>query len=225
MKRQISRSEKEFVITKIYPCPDDRFQNAGSVSQHYFLQDLYVAQKIFRHNPLKHVDIGSRIEGFVSYVAVFRQIEVFDLREFDFEIPNVIFRKADVTDANFSLINYTDSVSSLHAVEHFGLGRYGDHIDYNGHIKGLNNIYKLLKQNGKFYFSVPIGVQRIEFDAHRVFSISYLLNYFENKFKLDSFAYIDDENKLFMGVELNDENIQNNFGCNYGCGIFELTKL
>jgi SAM-dependent methyltransferase len=225
MKKQISLSDKEFVITNFYPCPDDRFQNAGSVSKHYFLQDLYVAQKIFRHNPQKHVDIGSRIEGFISNVASFREVEIFDIREFNFDILNVVFRKADIMDVNFPLSNYTDSISSLHAVEHFGLGRYGDPLDYNGHIKGLNNIYKLLKPNGKFYFSVPIGKQRIEFDAHRVFSISYLLKYFDKKYKLDSLAYIDDDDKLFSNVGLNSENIQNNFGCNYGCGIFELTKI
>ncbi len=33
---------------------------------------------------------------------------------------------------------------------------------------------RMLKKEGKFYFSVPIGEQRIEFNAHRVFSVKYL---------------------------------------------------
>ena len=33
-------------------------------------------------------------------------------------------------------IEPVDSVSCLHAIEHFGLGRYGDPIDVFGHIKG-----------------------------------------------------------------------------------------
>jgi hypothetical protein len=68
-----------------------------------------------------------------------------------------------------------DSLSSLHAIEHFGLGRYGDPIDINGHLKAITNLHLMLKPKGKFYFSVPIGKQRIEFNAHRVFSIKYLI--------------------------------------------------
>jgi hypothetical protein len=32
---------------------------------------------------------------------------------------------------------YCDSLSCLHALEHFGLGRYGDPIDPRGHEKGI----------------------------------------------------------------------------------------
>lgn len=67
------------------------------------------------------------------------------------------------------MVNYCDSISSLHAIEHFGLGRYGDPIDYFGYLKALQNIAKIVKTGGTFYFSVPIGPQRIEFNAHRVF--------------------------------------------------------
>ncbi len=33
------------------------------------------------------------------------------------------------------LIYYPDFISSLQAVEHFSLGKYGDNLDYYGHIK------------------------------------------------------------------------------------------
>ncbi len=161
----------------------------------------------------------------MAHVASFREIEVFDIRKLDNHIKNVKFVQADLMDENFSFSDYTDSVSCLHAIEHFGLGRYGDNIDINGHLKGLNNIYKLLKTNGKFFFSTPIGPQRIEFDAHRVFSLKYLLAIFEGKYLINSFSYIDDKNILYENVELNPQNIKNNFKCNYGCGILEMTKI
>jgi len=91
-------------------------------------------------------------------------------------------------------------------------------------LKGLKNIYKILQPDGKFYFSSIIGRQRIEYDAHRVFSIEYLLKYFSDKFKIESFSYVNDENQLFENAELSERNIEKNFGCFYGCGIFELTK-
>ena len=32
------------------------------------------------NNPLKHVDVGSRIDGFVAHLACMREVEVFDIR-------------------------------------------------------------------------------------------------------------------------------------------------
>ena len=60
---------------------NEKFADSGIASGHYFHQDLLVARKIFQHNPQKHVDIGSRTDGFVAHVATFREIEVFDIRE------------------------------------------------------------------------------------------------------------------------------------------------
>src|SRR5712692_9241557 len=63
---------------EIRPCLHDRGAEAGAVRGEYFWQDLYVAQKIFKASPRKHVDVGSRINGFVAHVASFREIEVID---------------------------------------------------------------------------------------------------------------------------------------------------
>jgi SAM-dependent methyltransferase len=224
IKKQIKKST-DFKIRRIYPCLTDRFETAGEISLQYAYQDLFIAGKIFHRNPRNHVDIGSRIDGLVTHVAAFREIEVFDIRRFAVPMHNIKFKQADLMNQNFNFVNYCDSVSSLHAIEHFGLGRYGDKIDADGHIKGINNITKMLEPKGKFYFSVPIGPQRIEFDAHRVFSVRYLINLFNKTFKIDSFSIINDDNIFYPEVMLEEDKIESNFNCNYGCGIFELTKL
>ena len=123
-----------------------------------------------------------------------------------------------------NLINYTDSISSLHAIEHFGLGRYGDPIDYYGHIKAIKNISEMLQKGGRFYFSVPIGSQRIEFNAHRVFSVQYLIDLLKENFLIEQFSYIDDKEDFYENIELTEELVETNFNCNFGCGIFELIK-
>ena len=97
-------------------------------------------------------------------------------------------------------------------------------LDYNGHLKGLKNIYEMLKKDGKFYFSVPIGPQRIEFNAHRVFSVKYLIELIQDKYRIDSFSYVNDKGDLLRDISLHSNKIENNYSCNYGCGIFELTK-
>jgi SAM-dependent methyltransferase len=225
IRRQAEKAGKDFPFAKLYPCLEEKDEESGIIAEHYFLQDLLVAQKIFQINrPSRHVDIGSRIDGFVGHVASFREVEVFDVRGQNLDIANIRFTRADLTAEDFSFVDYCDSLSCLHAMEHFGLGRYGDRLNYRGHLVGWDNMFRMLKQGGKFYFSVPIGEQRIEFNAHRVFSVAYLLRLMEGRYDIDSFSYINNENRLITHAVLDERSVGNNFGCHYGCGIFELTK-
>lgn len=218
-------NDSKFYFGRKYPVLGDRFSKSGTMSGYYFHQDLFVARKIFINNPIRHIDIGSKQDGFVAHVAVFRKIEIIDIREQTSKVKNIIFRKADLMQLPDDLINACDSISSLHAIEHFGLGRYGDPINYNGYFDAINNITKILQAGGKFYFSVPIGIQRIEFNAHRVFSLRYLLDLFKDSFILNSFSFVDDKGDFFENVELTQMKINRNYGCHFGCGIFELTKI
>lgn len=214
-----------FPLSSNFPCLLDRDEEGGCASGHYFHQDLLVAQQVFNAVPQKHVDIGSRIDGLVAHIASFREVEVMDIRPMTSNLTNINYIQADCMADDLPFENYCDSVSSLHAIEHFGLGRYGDPIDVNGHEKGLNNIYKLLRSGGTFYFSVPMGGQRVEFNAHRVFGLTYLLDFFKDKYYIKSFSYVDDKGDLHKDVTLTDEMVKTNCGCNYGCCIFTLQKI
>lgn len=150
-------------------CLHDWYEEGGSASSEYFLQDLHVARKIFDANPARHVDIGSRIDGFVAHVAVFREIEVFDIRPITPSVPGVIFSQADLMNPVDLKTAYCDSLSCLHALEHFGLGRYGDPLDAQGYVAGLRNMANVVVSGGVVYLSVPVGQERVEFNALRVF--------------------------------------------------------
>jgi SAM-dependent methyltransferase len=202
----------------------EKNDEGGTMSGHYFHQDLYIARLINMAKPKKHLDIGSRTDGFIAHVASYREIELIDIRTIKSKVKNIVFRQANLMELPSDLIDYCDSISSLHAIEHFGLGRYGDPIDYFGYLKAINNIAKILISGGKFYFSVPIGPQRIEFNAHRVFSVEYLISILSQNFIIKSFSYVDDKGDFFEDVELTKENIKSNFTCQCGCGIFTLIK-
>lgn len=221
--REHSSDGFQFIIN---PRFEDRFFQSGTAKWHYFHQDLLVARRIFHNNPEIHVDVGSRIDGFVAHLAAFREVEVFDIRPLSTSVPNVKFRRVDLMGlVEPTLINYSSSLSCLHALEHFGLGRYSDPINAEGHVVGLNNFHRILRRTGKFYLSVPIGPQRIEFNAHRVFAVKYLLQLIENKFALERLSYIDDSGDLHDDVSVDDRSIEQNYGCYYGCAILEMTKL
>ena len=224
LKKQL-KNNPDFKIEILYPVLRERFETNGDLRNHYFHEDLLVARRVFENKPLKHVDVGSRVDGFVAHVASFREIEVFDIRPQQAVVKNMRFVTADFMNVSLTLHDYTDSLSSLNVIEHFGLGRYGDQIDVNGHLKGLENMHKVLKKGGKFYFSTPIGPQRIEFNAHRVFSLEYLLKIFKPNYTVDFFSYVDDDGDLHENLEFSDEKIKSNFGCRFGFGIFEMTKL
>lgn len=225
LKKQEKDSKVIFPFGRLYPCYKDKKDTAGKIGGAYFWQDLFIAQQIFLNNPKRHIDIGSLIQGFIAHVSCFRQIEIFDIRPFNSNMPNVIFKQCDIMDRENLEAECTDSISSLHALEHFGLGRYGDPICYDGYLKGFDNITYMLQPNGKFYFSVPLGNQRIDFHAHRIFSLSYLLEMVSKDFTIDSFSYVNDEGLFFPKVAITSDLLENNCFCKMcGCAIFELIK-
>ena len=206
-----------------YPRLIDFYDQSGTARGHYFYQDLIVAQKIFERNPLNHVDVGSRIDGFVAHVASFRRIEVLDIRQLTSAIPNIAFRTCDLLNLPTELHEYAESVSCLHVLEHVGLGRYGDPIDLAGHSKGLTNLAKMLKPGGTLYLSMPFGIERIEYNAHRVFDLHTIVSLIKPVCKVVEFAFVDDAGDLHAPADLN-ATMRASTNYRFSLAVFELRK-
>ena len=196
--------------------------SAGIAKGHYFHQDLIVAQSIYKNNPKRHIDVASRIDGFVAHVASFRKLEILDVRPLpSSEHENIKFIQADFTKA--TNIGHTDSLSCLHALEHFGLGRYSDPIDINGHINGIKNMINMISKGGRLYVSVPVSTREgVHFNALRVFSVKSIpdLPIIKKNMALERFDFVDDNGELFV-----KENINKSFGdINFGCGIYTFLR-
>jgi hypothetical protein len=209
---------------ELRPCLYDWFEEGGSTRNEYFWQDLHVARKISQACPRKHVDIGSRIDGFVAHVASFREIEVFDIRPITTKINGIAFKQADLMNPPPSISGYCDSLSCLHALEHFGLGRYGDPIDPLGSVAGLKNMSALLEPGGFFYLSVPIGIERVEFNAHRVFDPLKLVHLAkETGLYLQEFVWFEHNEGLVHSTNP-DLDMRKLSALRYALGIFTFQK-
>lgn len=73
-----------------HPILLDRNVEAASLGE-YFWQDLLVAKEIIKLSPARHVDVGSRIDGFIAHLACVQKVDVFDIRPLKSEIENVEF--------------------------------------------------------------------------------------------------------------------------------------
>lgn len=192
------------------PCLQDFHDYSGQVNE-YTMQDLFVSQKIFKANPNKHVDIGSRIDGFSTSVAAYRSLEIFDIRPLDISDPNILFKKVDIFGENIPF-NYCDSLSCLHTIEHFGLGRYGDQIHSQPLEKGLKILAQILQLNGFLYLSTLAGEEKVEFNANWIFDYKKLLviaNTYNLKL-IESFYY-DSEAKIVKPIENSGKNLDKNY--------------
>jgi len=169
-----------FRILRVYsgpieflPITGDKFQNAGSWQHEYFWQDLIAASIVCSNSSTVHCDFGSRVDGFVSSISLHKHIYLADIRPLNTEIPNVTSFQCDISQDydqwDSALLNtHFKSISCLHALEHIGLGRYGDPILKDGWAIGLENLSHILDDDGQLLVSIPCGKPRLIFNANYI---------------------------------------------------------
>lgn len=205
-----------------YPQLYDRYDNSGNLPKHYFYQDLWAARKVYSFQVDQHFDIGSRVDGFISHCLVFTQVTMIDIRPLNHNVEKLNFIQTNATNMLEIKDNSINSLSTLHAVEHFGLGRYGDPIDDKGYLKAMNELKRVLSYGGNLLFSVPVGRQRLMFNAHRIFDPRYIIEVFlsgTNSLQLVEFSVIDDRD-----LYIENANPEKYVSSDYSCGLFHFRK-
>ncbi len=210
------RSSAERVeIGDWYPCLDDRTKTTP-FDAHYFYQSAWAAAKIAESRTAKHVDVGSQI-NLIAPLAGFVEVEFVDLRPLEATLP----RLRSVAGSILAL-PYRDgsvwSLSSLHVIEHVGLGRYSDPIDPEGTKKACAELCRVLAPGGSLYLSTPVGRERVEFNAHRVYNPGTIIRYCAG-LTLDDFSCVDDSGAYRQHV---DTAVCGNFS--YGAGLFHFKR-
>jgi hypothetical protein len=205
-------------LRDVHPCLTDRGESAGSASGHYFHQDLWAARKVHASGVAEHVDVGSRVDGFVAHVASFTDVVYVDLRPLEAAgHPHIKARVGTVLDLPFE-DRSVRSLSCLHVIEHIGLGRYGDPLDPAGSLKALAELQRVVAVGGDLYLGVPVGRERVCFNAHRVLSPQTVLRAL-GELALVEFSAVDDAGGLVRDASPADFE-----RADYSCGLFHFTR-
>lgn len=182
---------------------------------HYTHQDAWAAREIFRRNPNRHVDVGSRIT-FVIGLAAFVPVTFVDVRPLALDIPNVDSRRGDILSLPYD-DESVESISSLHVVEHVGLGRYGDPLDPQGTAKAIRELARVVAPGGVLYLSLPVGRPRVAFNAHRVLDPVWVVE--TAALTLGAFSGVDDGGRFRDEIDPRDLR-----DCSWGCGLFRFER-
>lgn len=62
-----------------------------------------------------------------------------------------------------------DAAFSISSFEHDGLGRYGDPLNPSGDLRAMGEMKKILKKDGILFLAVPIGLDKMVWNAHRIY--------------------------------------------------------
>jgi SAM-dependent methyltransferase len=181
---------------------------------HYTYQAAWATRLIAARKPAGHVDVSSAVP-FIAQLTGVVPVTMYEFRKPDIELPNLTLREATVVDLPMA-DRSVDSLSCMHVIEHVGLGRYGDPLDPEGMNKALRELSRVVAPGGVLYLSVPVGRERVAFNAHRVSDAEGVARKVEGcGLSLRAFAYVDDAGRFHDPARPEEAR-----GLDYGCGCF-----
>jgi SAM-dependent methyltransferase len=155
-----------FQILNLNPMFADGNQQFDVMYEH---QDAWAAEWLFRLRPDFFVDVGSRV-CFVGIVSRAIPCIAIDARPTPLRMDNLDYRVGEGQCLPFE-DGSVPALTCLHAVEHFGLGRYGDTVDNTGWVKGFAEFRRVLMPGGWLFVSTPVrGVPAVQFNAQYLFT-------------------------------------------------------
>lgn len=221
LSRQQAGKEPRFALssTDFYPCLTDRTKTTP-LDRHYIYHPAWAARIIAHTKPALHVDIASTVH-FSTILSAFVKTEFYDYRPAELELDNFDAKKADLSNLFFA-DDSINSLSCMHTVEHIGLGRYGDPIDYDGDLKAMRELARVLAPGGNLLFATPVGNQNeVHFNAHRIYTTTAISEVFESLgLSLVEFSYIPQHSGPMLKADVQSFTTIDR----YGCGCFWWTK-
>lgn len=82
-----------------------------------------------------------------------------------------------------------DLLLSISTLEHTGLGRYGDPLNPDGDIEWMQQAKSMLKRGGLLILALPVGKDRLFWNAHRQYGEKRLKKLFDGWDVIDTFGF------------------------------------
>ena len=183
---------------------------------HYFYMGAWATRRIIERKPKTHVDIGGHV-FFISTLTAVTPVVFVDYRPLRSNLSGFVGVAGDIRSLPFA-DDSLDSLSCLHVAEHIGLGRYGDPLDARGTHKAMRELGRVLAPGGNLLFALPIGRERLCFNAHRVHAPATITEGFSG-FDLVEFSGVHDD-----GTYVERASLQDFRGDEYGCGLYWFRK-
>ncbi len=126
-----------------------------------YLPDLSYIKVNNREKWLNVLDVGC-CDSLLIFELLKRNYNTYglDIRDYDAALPpDIKFFKDDITDSNLinKLYDYKFYyIIALSTIEHIGLNAYGSKHIEDGDRKAIQNIHKLLKDDGYFIMTIPL---------------------------------------------------------------------
>lgn len=202
-------------VLDLYPCLCD-WSLHTPFDAHYFYQGAWLARRVGRTQVARHVDIGSSVLT-LSVLSAQQATTFIDYRPLKATLPGLDSVAGDILNLPFA-DGTVESLSCLHVIEHIGLGRYGDPIDPQGSMKAARELQRIVSSGGRLFLSLPVGREKICFNAHRVHTPATVLAMF-SQLRLVEFSYVDDAGNYHEAKP-----IEAAARLEFGCGMFYFEK-
>jgi len=135
----------------------------------------------------------------------------------------LLFVEGDFLTQSWTADNF-DLIINCSAVEHVGLGRYGDPSEADGDLCAMQLMLRLLRLSGVMLLTVPIGSDSVVGNLHRVYGTKRLPKLLEGYFVEASEYWIKDgDNRWVLSGAGNALDRRPTSSC-YGLGCFVLRK-
>jgi SAM-dependent methyltransferase len=219
-RRGLKDTQSRFPIRwrDFYPRVGEKTESTA-FDRHYVYHPAWAARVLARTKPESHTDISSALQ-FSAILSAFVPVKFYDYRMAHLDLSNFSSSEGDLVHLPFP-DDSVMSLSSMHTVEHVGLGRYGDQIDPDGDLKAMNELKRVVAPGGSLLFVVPIGKPRIAFNAHRIYSYKQVREHFSD-LTLKEFALIPQH--VGDGGLVYNASPEQADKEDYGCGCFWFLK-
>ncbi len=202
-------------LRQTWPQLHDRTPSS-SVDAHYYYVNGWAIRRILSQKPNIHIDIASQTI-FSNLLSAVLPVIFVDYRPLKYYLQGMSCLAGDILHLPFADDSIT-SLSCLHVAEHIGLGRYGDPINPLGTKQAAEELVRVIKPGGFLYFALPVGIPRLQFNAHRIHTSQTICEYFSG-LELIEFSGVDDSGKYIEHASLDQ------FNCSsYACGMFLFQK-